>query len=424
MVAVSKYNLRKDAIIRVATDLMNHKGVRGMTHALVAAELGLVPRAVGYYFRRKEDLAAACYARSIERMDAHIGEALKQASPADALGAFVRLFFESQRQVAVADIEPIAWFEEMRTLSDEGTGRAFTDMFRKVRRIFSMPGAPPFGRAECNARAHLLLSQMFWAVLWLPRYNPEDYARMAERTVDILLNGMASPDMRWTPPALAVGSEDETGPDFLTAGTELINENGYLGASVDKIAARLNVTKGSFYHHNETKDELVEHCFARTWDILREAQQMADAAAPNGLMNLAAQAIAMVGGQVSGKRPLLRTSALAAAPEDMRPRLMAGFDRITARYTSVISDGIDDGSVRRLDVSIAAQLVSGTINAAAELRHWAPGLTPHTAEVYYVRPIFTGLLSHAEPSRGVQSALRPPASANGGQTKGVLSDQC
>lgn len=374
---------------------MNHKGVRGMTHALVAAELGLVPRAVGYYFRRKEDLAAACYARSIERMEAHIGEALKESTPVAAVRTFVKLFFESQRQVAAAEIEPIAWFEEMRTLDDEATGRAFTDMFRHVRSIFTMPGVPSFGRAECNARGHLLLSQLFWAVLWLPRYNPEDYPRMAERTADILLNGMATPGTSWAPPVLSSSPDNDAGADFLTAGTELINENGYLGASVDKIAARLNVTKGAFYHHNETKDDLVEQCFERTWRILREAQQIADATAPNGLMNLAAQAVAMVGGQVSEKRPLLRTSALAAAPEDMRPRLMAGFDRITARYASVVSDGINDGSIRPLDAPVAAQILSGTINAAAELRYWAPGLTPKTAELFYTRPMFMGLLSQS-----------------------------
>jgi hypothetical protein len=101
----------------------------------------------------------------------------------------------------------------------------------------------------------------------------------------------------------------------------------------------------------------------------------------------------MVGGQVSGDRPLLRTSALAAVPEDMRPRLLAGFDRITARYASVVSDGIADKSIRPLDVPIAAQMISGAINAAAELRYWAPGLTPSTADTAYVRPLFVGLLS-------------------------------
>ncbi len=400
MAKASKYDLRKGAIIRVATDIMNRKGVRGMTHALVAAELDLVPRAVGYYFRRKEDLAAACYSRSIDRMNTHVDEALKQATAADALHALVKSFFESQRKVAIGEIEPIAWFEEMRTLSDENTGRAFTDMFRKVRNVFTMPGAPSFAHAESNARAHLLLSQMFWAVLWLPRHNPEDYPRMAERTVDILLNGMAGRKVAWTPPVLATAPDNDDGPDFLTAGTELINENGYLGASVEKIAARLNVTKGAFYHHNETKDELVEHCFERTWSILRDAQQTADAVASSGLMNLAAQAIAMVGGQVSGRRPLLRTSALAAAPEEMRPRLMAGFDRITARYASVVSDGIGDESIRPLDTLTAAQIISGAINAAAELRYWAPGLTPKTAELYYIRPMFTGILHATANDKG------------------------
>lgn len=399
MTAATKYNLRRDAIIRVATDLMNHKGVRGMTHALVASELGLVPRAVGYYFRRKEDLAAACYGRSIARMELHVGEALKQATADSAVRTLIQLFFESQRRVAAGEIEPIAWFEEMRTLDDDSTGRAFTDMFRKVRSIFAMPGAPLMARAESNARAHLLLSQLFWAVLWLPRYNPEDYARMAERTADILLGGMSARMAPWSPPALAVGLDDQAGPDFLTAGTELINEKGYLGASVEKIAARLNVTKGSFYHHNETKDELVEQCFERTWAILRDAQRLADAMAPNGFLNLAIQAVALVSGQVSGKRPLLRTSALAAAPEEMRPRLMAGFDRITARYASVVSDGVGDGSVRHLDASTAAQILSGTINAAAELRYWAPGLTPSTAELYYVRPMFMGLMVPADGSK-------------------------
>jgi AcrR family transcriptional regulator len=401
MTAVTKFDQRKEAIVRVATELMNHHGVRGMTLPLVAGKLDLVPRAVSYYFRRKEDLAAACYRRSIERMDTHISEALTHGTPREVVRAFVTLFFESQMLVQTGQAEPIAWFEEMRTVNDAESGEAFTNMFRKVRGIFSLGQTPKFDRKEKNARAHLLLSQMFWAVLWLPRYNPEDYARMAERTADILLNGMAAPGASMDLPDLALASEEPLGgPDFLRAATELINEEGYRGASVAKIAARLNVTKGSFYHHNQAKDALVEECFERTWSILRKAQASADAKSGNGLTNLAAQAAALVGGQVSEERPLLRTSALAAVPEEMRPRLIAGFDRITARYSSVVSDGITDGSIRPLDVLLAAQMISGAINAAAELRFWAPGLSPATARSWYVGPLFTGLLSSSDISEG------------------------
>lgn len=393
MTTATKFDQRKEAIVRVATGILNHRGVRGMTLPLVAAELDLVPRAVSYYFRRKEDLAAACYRLSIERMDAHISEALKQDTPAGVVRAFVQLFFESQHLVRTGQAEPIAWFEEMRTVNDPDTGEAFTAMFRKVRSIFGLDQAPAFERREQNARAHLLLSQMFWAVLWLPRYDPEDYPRMAERTADILLNGMAASRAPREIPDIAIAAEETSGPDFLRAATELINAEGYRGASVSKIAARLNVTKGSFYHHVETKDDLVEKCFERTWTILRQAQAAADKDTASGLANLMAQAQAMVGGQVSEERPLLRTSALAAVPEEMRPKLLAGFDRITSRYASVVSDGVADGSIRPVDVPLAAQMISGAINAAAELRFWAPGLTAETARSSYVAPLFSGLLS-------------------------------
>ncbi len=402
MTTESKYNLRKEAIVRVATDLLNRRGLDGMTIALVAAELELAPRAVGYYFRRKEDLAVACYTRSIARMDEHISTALEEGTASEALVSFVNSFFDAQRRVRQGELEPIAWFEDMRTLRDPGAGEAFTDLFRKVRSLFKLTGAPSLQHRESNARAHLLLSQMFWAVLWLPRYNPEDYTRMASRTAEILLNGIAQARDDWPPPSLGSIPESESSHAFLVACTELINEQGYLGASVAKISARLKVTKGAFYHHNETKDELVEQCFERTWNILKLAQARADEVAKDGLMNLASQVMEMVGGQVSGQRPLLRTSALAAVPEDMRPRLLAGFDRMTARYASVLSDGLEDGSVRPVDVATAAQVISGAINAAAELQYWAPGLTPKTAGDFYVRPVFAGLLSPAADTRQVK----------------------
>ena len=61
--ATKKFHKRKDMIVRAAVDVMNQKGIRGMTLADVAAKLDLVPTAVMYYFRKKEELAAACFYR-------------------------------------------------------------------------------------------------------------------------------------------------------------------------------------------------------------------------------------------------------------------------------------------------------------------------------------------------------------------------
>ena len=69
------------------------------------------------------------------------------------------------------------------------------------------------------------------------------------------------------------GQVDAAKESFLMAASRQINEHGYRGASVDRISAALNVTKGAFYHHNEAKDDLVAACFRRSFGIAREAQQ-------------------------------------------------------------------------------------------------------------------------------------------------------
>jgi AcrR family transcriptional regulator len=390
----TKFEQRREEIVSVATTIMSRKGVRGMTLQQVAADLGLAPRAVGYYFRHKEEIAAACYMRGIERMNELLSDAVKKKTAEDALRTFVGNFFENHRRIQVGDAKPTVGFEEMRTLADAETYGAYNNMFRKLRSIFTLKGAPVLDRTARNARAHMLLSQMFWAGLWLPRYNPEDHTLMADRITDILLKGLAVSALPRKAPNLVLDGHDKVaGPDFLGAATDMINAHGYRGASVSKISAQLNVTKGSFYHHIEAKDDLVEQCFIRTWAILRRAQAAADQTTRNGLINLFAQSRELIIGQVTGERPLLRTSALAAVPEAMRPRLLEGFERVTNRYASVVSDGIADGSIRILDVPVAAHMVSGAINAAAELHYFVPGVTAETADAVYLRPLFIGMLS-------------------------------
>jgi AcrR family transcriptional regulator len=59
--ATARYAARREAILAAAIGILNRQGVKGMTLAGVAAEVGLITTSVTYYFRRKEDLAAACF---------------------------------------------------------------------------------------------------------------------------------------------------------------------------------------------------------------------------------------------------------------------------------------------------------------------------------------------------------------------------
>ncbi|PMZ30528.1 TetR/AcrR family transcriptional regulator, partial [Pseudomonas sp. GW247-3R2A] len=85
------------------------------------------------------------------------------------------------------------------------------------------------------------------------------YPRVEERLMDVFAHGIAGPNARWSPELIDLAhDEPEPGREaFLLAATRLINQLGYRGASVQKIASELNVTKGSFYHHLDAKDDLV-----------------------------------------------------------------------------------------------------------------------------------------------------------------------
>ena len=176
-----------------------------------------------------------------------------------------------------------------------------------------------------------------------------------------------------------------------------MNEQGYRGASVDRISAKLSVTKGSFYHHNENKDDLVAQCFHRTFEVIRAAHRAAPPEIGTGWARLSRVASALVRHQLSERGPLLRYSALSAMPEAVRPGLLRDFDRLSQRTAGIIVDGMADGSIRAIDPTIAGQLVTGMVNAAAELRHWARDATEDNVVELFVRPCLIGVFA---PSRG------------------------
>jgi AcrR family transcriptional regulator len=392
-----RFERRKHEIVNSAVHGLNLKGVRGMTLADVAERLGLVPTGVIYYFKNKEELAEACFLLAIARFRQLLDVGAAQVATRDRIAAFNAAAFDFRRQVALGEVEPIAVFNDVRALNRPAVNEAYVEMFRHARALFEGPETAELTRVERNARAHLLLSEAFWNVVWLPKLAAEDYGRAADRASSLLTDGLVKPGAVWRPltlkPLNPEGQGDASSEMFLRAATQLINEEGYLGASVEKISARLNVTKGAFYHHHETKDELVAACFARTFEIMRRALRQAEAASETGLQTLASAAAALVDYQMSGGAPLLRTSALTSVPETIQPQLVAQFDRISDRFAALISDGIADGSIRPVDVNIAAQMITAMINASAELQFWTPGMAAESAGALYVRPFFEGLLT-------------------------------
>ena len=108
---------------------------------------------------------------------------------------------------------------------------------------------------------------------------------------------------------------------------------------------------------------------------------------------LATAAAALVEFQLSERGPLLRASALTALPETMRIEMVEASNRVSDRFASIICDGIAAGSVRAVDPYIAAQMLTATLNASAEINWWVPGVTRDQAAALYARPMLMGLFA-------------------------------
>jgi AcrR family transcriptional regulator len=394
-----RFEQKREAILDAAATLFNVKGVRGATLQDVAQSVGLMTNSITYYYRKKEDLATACLLRTIEVLDGLIS-AVDMAAPLEArVRQFLLLYVRHLAAIETGAEPQLIVFNDIRALTsphDAVVYESYTAMFRRMRALLDRPGEPPAERMTRNGRAHLLISIVHGMRNWIDRTEPDGYARTAERTADILLDGLAAGTSVWTvrPPEIAWPRIDDVSPEaFLRSATYLINEQGYRGASVEKISARLNVTKGSFYHHIDNKDDLVAACFARSFDVVRRVQRAAEIDHARGWDRLCAAATEIIRYQLSDQGPVLRTSAFSALPENMRGPTHRTMDRITRRFGGFIADGMLDGSIRLVDASIAAHLVGTMLNAAAEIERWVPDVTLELAAGAYARPLFVGLFA-------------------------------
>ena len=400
--STARYAKKREAVVAAATAILNQRGVKGMTLADVASSVGLITTSVTYYFKKKEDLASAVLLSGIARFDGLISEALEEATPQTRLHRFVTLYLDMKARIRTGEAPAIPTFSDVRALTQPHLGHVsavYAEMFRKVRSLFDAPGFDWLDRRGANARTHMLMEQLFWASVWLPRYELEDYPRIRDRLFDILENGLGVAGAVWAPGVLEVESPATCDPQaasretFLVAATRLINRQGYRGASVEKISAELNVTKGSFYHHNEAKDDLVVQCFDRTFEIMRRTQSAAMKLDGDQWTRLTTAAAALVEHQLSDQGPLLRTSALSALPEAIRADMVRQSNRVSDRFSAMISDGVAEGSVRPVDPVIAAQMLNATLNAAAELGFWVKGVEVDEAAALYARPMLMGVFT-------------------------------
>lgn len=399
----ARFEQKREAILDAAASLINQHGARGATLQEVATAVGLNTTSVTYYFRRKEQLAAAVFERSIDRLKAMVDEAGAEGDPRQRVSRFIRLHIELRAEVISGTAKPLVGLSDMRTLDEDlrlDLLERYMTVFDGVR-AFWAPFEGDDHRDLCTARAHMLLEVVYWLPVWLARYAINDFGRVGRRIVAILEEGLAAEGAAWAPHyydedelRAAMPPQDAAAENFLRVATRLINESGYRGASVVRIVEELNVTKGSFYHHLDAKDDLVLECFRQSYKRVAVAQWLAHREGQNEWDRLTWAIATLLDIQFYTEWPLTRTTALQALPASLQAEVVRRSDRTALRFMGTLVDGAREGSINALDPMIASQLILSTLNAAFDLKGWAARLPREKAIGLYASTLADGLFNN------------------------------
>lgn len=392
-----RFEEKRELIIIAATNLINEQGTKGTTLLDVAKAVGLNTTSVTYYFRRKELLAAAVFEQTLTRLEKMVQDAGEAATPQERMSEFLAAAFRLHRDVIRGEGLPLAKLSDLRTLEDSirlPLEKHWQEVFRKVRGYFG-PARDETHKALLTARAHMLLEVVFWLPIWVSQYALVDFPRVYHQLIDILNHGIASPGAKWEPAELELDPADsaltEGSGGFLRVATRLINDAGYRGASVVRIADEVNVTKGSFYHHLEGKDDLVLEGFRRSYGRYSLALSRAEEAGDDGWHRISTAIATLLNIQFYGEWPLLRTTALQSLPVPLRNEVVLRSNRTALRFSGTLIEGMRDESLRIVDPLIASQLIIATVNTAYDLRKWASRLPPEKAIAFYASTLTDGL---------------------------------
>jgi len=158
---------------------------------------------------------------------------------------------------------------------------------------------------------------------------------------------------------------------ILETAAQCFMEQGFSTTSIDDVARRMGSTKGRIYHYYSSKTDLffdvhregmdrlfkaVEPVMTLNGSGLHRLEEMLMAHALAMMTNVAFEAVVVQG---------VHMHKLAATTPDQRRtlnELISIRRRFEDLFKQVIREGIEDGSIRQVDVSVAAKAVLGAIN--------------------------------------------------------------
>jgi AcrR family transcriptional regulator len=157
-------------------------------------------------------------------------------------------------------------------------------------------------------------------------------------------------------------SNGSTRVDILKSAAKAFRHLGYHGATVEQIAAALNMRKGNLYYYFKNKEEILFACHQYSLDRLLELLdqiQRSQAAPDQKLRTLIVAVVVTILDELHGTALFLQLEALSA------PHLKAVIarrDRFDRGIRQVIAEGIDHGAFAPGETKLLSFAILGAVN--------------------------------------------------------------
>lgn len=154
---------------------------------------------------------------------------------------------------------------------------------------------------------------------------------------------------------------EETRTKIIESAIKLFSNTGYNNASVDDICTEAGISKGAFYHHFKSKQELflaLLDGWLKEVDNAIEASK--DLSAPETLMQMTTAFPYIFETAGDGLPMFLEFWLQASRDEKIWNASIAPYRRYHKYFTTLIKKGVDEGSFVEVDPELASRMIVST----------------------------------------------------------------
>jgi len=154
---------------------------------------------------------------------------------------------------------------------------------------------------------------------------------------------------------------EETRTKIIESAIKLFSNTGYNKASVDDICTEAGISKGAFYHHFKSKQELflaLLDGWLKEVDNAIEASK--DLSAPETLMQMTTAFPYIFETAGDGLPMFLEFWLQASRDEKIWNASIAPYRRYHKYFTTLIKKGVDEGSFVEVDPELASRMIVST----------------------------------------------------------------